>query len=79
MTRAARDRAREDRVQRRHDGHADLAEEREEVAPRGAAEDAVLVLHAEDVGGAEVQEARGAPVRGQLVLGELEAHARRVA
>ena len=38
--------AREDRVQRRHDRHPQLAQQREHVAARLAAEDAVLVLHA---------------------------------
>ena len=36
----------EDGVQRRHDRHAQLAQERENVAAGLAAEDAVLVLHA---------------------------------
>ena len=36
----------EDRVQRRHDRHAQLAEQRQDVAARLAAEDPVLVLDA---------------------------------
>lgn len=68
----------EDRVQGRDDGNADLAQEGEQVAACRASEDPVLVLHAEDVGRAQVQEARGAPVGGVLVLGQLEADARGV-
>ena len=66
----------EDRVQRRDDRHAQLAEQREHVAAGLAAEDAVLVLHAHDVDGVDVQEVRGAPVRREVALGDLEANAR---
>ena len=68
----------EDGVQRRHDRHAQLAQQREDVAARLAAEDAVLVLHAHDVDGVDVQEVRRAPVRRDVALGDLEANPRRV-
>ena len=50
----------------------------EDVAAGLAAEDPVLVLQRHDVDGVDVQEVRGAPVRGDVALGDLEAHARRV-
>ena len=68
----------EDGVQRRHDRHAQLAQQREDVAAGLAAEDPVLVLHAQDVDGVDVQEVRRAPVRGEVALGDLEADPRRV-
>ena len=46
----------QDRVQRRHDRHAQLAQQRQQVTAGLAAEDAVLVLHGDDVDGVDVQE-----------------------
>ena len=50
----------------------------EHVAARLAAEDPVLVLHADDVDGVDVQEVGGAAVGREVALGDLEANARRV-
>src|SRR2546423_1018134 len=52
--------------------------EREHVAAGLAAEDAVLVLHAHDIDRIHVQIIRGAAVRGDVVLGDLEANSRRI-
>ncbi len=68
----------EDRVQRRHDRHAELAKQRQHVAPRLAPEDPVFVLHAHDVDPVDVQEVGGTAVRRDVVLGDLETDARRV-
>ena len=68
----------EDRVERRDDRHAQIAQELEHVPARLAAEDAVLVLDRHDVDGVDVEEVGGAPVRVDVALGDLEAHARRV-
>ncbi len=65
-------------MQRRHDRHAELAEQGEDVAPGLAAEDAVLVLHAHHVDRVDVQEIRGTPVRRDVAFGDLEAHPRRI-
>ena len=64
----------ENRMQRRHDRHSELAKKREHVAARLAAEDSVLVLHADDVDRVDVQKIRRAPVRGEIAVGDLEAH-----
>ena len=69
---------REDRVERRDDRHAEIAQELEHVAAGLRSEDAVLVLDGDDVDGADVEEVSGAPVRGDVALGDLEAYARRV-
>ena len=68
----------EDRVKGSHDRHPQLAEQREHVAAGLAAEDAVLVLHAHDIDRIHVQIIRGAAVRGDVVLGHLEANSRRI-
>ncbi len=68
----------EDRVQRRHDRHAQLAQHGEHVASRGAAEDPVLVLDAEYVDAVDVEEIRGPTVRSDVGFGDLEPDARRI-
>jgi hypothetical protein len=65
----------ENRVEGRDDRHAKLAQHGEDVAPRPPSEDAVLVLHAQDVDAVDVQEVRGATVRGDVAFGDLEADA----
>ena len=69
---------REDGVERRDDRHAQLAQELEDVAAGLAAEDAVLVLHGHDVDRVDVEEVGGAPVGGDVALGDLEADPRRI-
>ena len=68
----------EDGVQRRDDRHPELAQELKDVAPGLSAEDSVLVLDRDDVDRVDVQEVRGAAVRRELALGDLEPNARRV-
>jgi hypothetical protein len=68
----------EDGVQRGHDRHAQLAQEHEDMAAGLAAEDSVLVLHAQDVDGIDVQEVRGTAVRRDVALADLEANPGRV-
>jgi chaperonin GroES len=68
----------EDGVQRGDDGHPQFAQQLQDVTPGFSAEDPVLVLDADDVDGVDVQEVRGATVRGDLALGDLEANTRRV-
>ena len=53
----------EDRVQRRDDGHAKLAQQREQMTPGLTAEDAELVLDADEVDMTQLEETRGPPVR----------------
>jgi hypothetical protein len=60
------------------DRHPQLAQEREHVVARFAAEDPELVLHACDVDHVDVQEVGRPLVRSQLGLRDLEPHARRV-
>ena len=72
-------RRREDGVQRRHDRHAQLAQQREDVGAGLAAEDSVLVLHGQHVDVIDVQEVGGAPIRAEVALGDLEPDARRIA
>jgi hypothetical protein len=69
----------QDRVQRRHDRHAQLAQEGDQVAAGLAAEDAELVLHRDDVDAVDVQVVGGPPVRRRIGLADLEADARGVA
>ena len=73
-----RRRALEHRVQRHDHGHAQRADEIEDVAAVVAAEDAVLVLHRDQAHGTVVHELRGARVIGFHVLPNLELHVRRV-
>ena len=68
----------EDRVKSRHDRHAKLAKQREDVAAGLAAEDSVLVLQAQDVDGIDVQEVRRTTVRREVALADLEADPVRV-
>ena len=63
------------RVQRRDHGHAQLAQQGEDVAARLASEDPVLVLQADDVDRADVQEVGGAAVGRHVTLVEREANA----
>ena len=65
-------------MERRDHGQPEIAQELEDVAARLRSEDAVLVLDGDDVGRADAQKIRGAPVRGDIPLGDLEANARRI-
>ncbi|QDV06244.1 hypothetical protein Poly30_17510 [Planctomycetes bacterium Poly30] len=69
---------REDGVQRRDDGHAQLTQKRDQVGARTAPEDPVLVLDADHVDGVDVQEVGGAAIGSELALLDLEAHRVRV-
>ena len=51
-----------------HDGHAEFAEQLDDVAPRHAPEDAELVLQTDHVDVVDVQEFGRAPVRGQFLV-----------
>jgi hypothetical protein len=63
------------RVQRGDDGHAQLAQQRQDVRARTPAEDAVLVLQAHEINIIDVEKVRGPHVRIDVPLGQLEAHA----
>ena len=65
-------------VERRHHRHADVAQQREDVPPRLAAEDAVLVLQRDDVDVAEVEKVGRAAIGIEVLLLELELHFPRV-
>jgi hypothetical protein len=65
----------EDGVERGHHRHAQVAQQRQHVAARLAAEDAVFVLEAEDVDPAHVQEVARAAISGEIALRDFEAHA----
>ena len=65
-------------MQRRDDRHPQVAQQREDVAARRAAVNAVLVLEADDVGVAEVEKVGRAAIRVEVLLCELETHLRRV-
>ena len=57
-----------------HDRHVQFAQQRQHVAAGRPAVDPELVLHADDVHVADVQEVRRALVRGQILLLDLEAN-----
>ena len=65
-------------MQRGDDRHPQVAQQAEDVAAGRAAEDAVLVLEADDVGVGEVQEVGRAEVAVELLLLDLEPDFRRV-
>ena len=62
----------QNRVQRGHHRHPQLAEQRQNVAPRGAAEDPELVLETHDVNVVDVEEFGGASIGGNLLLDDLK-------
>ena len=64
----------QDGVQRGDDRHAQLAQQRQHVAAGRPAEDPELVLHADDVHVADVEEVRRALVGRQVLLLDLEAN-----
>jgi hypothetical protein len=66
------------RVQRGHDRHPQLTQQGEDVAARGPAEDAKLVLHTKGIHPGDVEEIGGAQIRRQILLGDLETDLRRV-
>jgi len=66
----------QDRMQGGHDRHVQLVQQREQVAARHAAEDAELVLHAENIDIRDVQEIGRAQIGRQLPFLYLEAHLR---
>ena len=68
----------EDGVQRRHNRHAQLAKQCEDVAARLASEDSIFVLHAHDIDAIDVQEICRTAVRCDIAFGDLEPDARRV-
>ena len=68
----------QDRVQRRHHRLPHFAQESQQMAPRRPAINAELVLHRDDLDVVDVQKLRRAPVGIQLLLLDLERHARRI-
>ena len=64
----------QDGVERGDDRHSQLAQQRQHVAAGGPAEDPELVLHADDVHVADVEEVRRALVGRQILLLDLEAN-----
>jgi hypothetical protein len=65
-------------VQRGDDRHSQFAQERQDVAAGGPAVNAELVLQADDVHVADVEEVRGAQIGRQILLLDLEANHFRV-
>ena len=68
----------EDGVEGGDDGHAEFAQESEDMAAGGAAEDAVFMLETDQIHVVDVEEVGGALVGGEFVLLEFEANAGRV-
>ena len=60
------------RMQGRHNRHAHFLQQRQQVAARGPAIDAELVLHAEHLRVIEVQEIRRAAIRIKILLDQFE-------
>ncbi len=60
-------------MQRGDHGHSQFAQECQNVAPGGSAENAELVLQADDIYVADVEEVRGAQIGRQVLLFNLEA------
>ena len=65
-------------MQRCDDGHSQFAQERQDVTAGRPAENAELVLQADDVHVADVEEVRGAQIGRQVLLLNLEANHFRV-
>ena len=65
-------------MQRRDHRHSQFAQERQDVTAGRPAENAELVLQADDVHVADVEEVRGAQIGRQVLLFNLEAHHIRV-
>ena len=65
-------------VQRGDNRHSQFAQECQDVAAGGTAENAELVLQADDVHVADVEEVRGAQIGRQVLLLNLEAHYLRI-
>ena len=65
-------------VQRGDDRHPQVAQQPHDVAAGRAAEDAELVLEADDVGIGEIEEVGRPQVRVDFLLLDLEPHLRRV-
>ena len=65
-------------VQRGDDRHAQFAQQRQHVAAGRPAENPELVLQADDVGMADVEEIRRPQIGGQVLLLDFEAHFRRI-
>ncbi len=60
------------------DGHAQFAQQPEEVAADRPAENAVFVLDADDIDVGDIKEISGAKVGGEVLLGDFESHFRRI-
>ena len=65
-------------MQRGDDRHSQFAQERQDVTAGGPAENAELVLQADDIHVADVEEVRGAQIGRQVLLLNLEANHFRV-
>ena len=66
----------QDRVQRGHHGHLQVAQQMQDMTSRRPAENPILVLQAHHVDIVEVQELRRVPIRCQVILRQRPAHAR---
>ena len=65
----------ENSVKGGHRGHAQFAQQGQDVTARRAAEDPELMLQAENINIVDVQKIRGPPIRCDLLLRNLEPHA----
>jgi hypothetical protein len=63
-------------MQHSDDGHAQIAQQREDVAAGWATEDAVLVLEDDKINSVDVQEVGGARIGFEVALGDLKTDAR---
>ena len=65
-------------VQGRDDGHAQFAQEGQDVTARPPAEDAIFVLQADEVDVVDIQEVGGAAIRVNILLRQFKANAGRI-
>ena len=68
----------QDRVQRRDDRHAQIAQQRQDVAAGPAAKNAVFELQADQVDAVDIQKIGGAAIRLEVFFRQFEAHPRRI-
>ena len=68
----------QNRVKGRHDRHAQIAQQGQDVAARPAAIDAILVLQTHQVHVVDVQKISGPPIRIDVFFAQLKTNARRI-
>ena len=61
-------------MERDHDRHPQFAQERQDVAAGRAAEDSELVLQADHIDIADIEEVRGAQIGGKILFFNFEAN-----